>query len=109
MVSVAKRVYPCTMVIMVINPVTGLLLTVIQLYEYVLITWVVLSVLISFGIINKNQPVVQRINFALFRLTNPLLRPIRKHMPDLGGFDISPIILILALEFIANTLIYYSR
>ncbi len=93
---------------MVINPVVSLLLTVIQLYDYVLITWIVLSFLISLGIVNRHQPIVQRVNFALFRLTDPVLRPIRKHMPDLGGFDISPIIVILGLEFISNTLIYYS-
>jgi len=59
-----------------------------------------LSFLISFGVVNRTQPAVQRINFALFRLTDPVLRPIRKHMPDLGGIDISPIVIILVLEFI---------
>lgn len=93
---------------MIIHPVTKLLLQIIQIYDYILITWVVFSLLLSFGILNKHQPIVQRINFALFRMTDPLLRPIRKYMPDLGGIDISPILLILALEFLSNSLMYYS-
>lgn len=91
-----------------VHPVIRLLLEIIQIYDYILITWVILSALISLGIVNRHQPIVQRINFALFRLTNPLLRHIRKYMPDLGGFDISPVIAILGLEFLSNMLVYYS-
>jgi YggT family protein len=90
------------------NPFIELISTIIHLYNYVLMGWLLLSWLISFGIVNRHQPFVQRLNFALFRLTDPLLRPIRKHMPDLGGIDISPIILILILHFIDQSLFYYS-
>jgi YggT family protein len=90
------------------NPLVGLLVQLINLYNCALIAWLVLSWLISFGIVNRHQPLVQRINFALFRLTDPLLRPIRKYMPDLGGIDISPIILILLLNFISNELVVLS-
>jgi len=90
------------------NPFIELLSTVIHLYNYVLMGWLILSWLISFGIVNRHQPLVQRLNFALFRLTDPLLRPIRKYMPDLGNIDISPIILILILNFIDKSLFYYS-
>jgi YggT family protein len=69
----------------------------------------ILSWLISFGIVNRYQPAVQKINYALFKLTDPLLRPIRKYMPDLGGLDISPIVLILIFSFIERTIVYYSR
>lgn len=91
-----------------LNPIAELLITIIDLYNYVLIAWVVLSLLISFGIVNRHQPVVQRINFALFRLTDPLIRPIRKRVPDLGSIDISPIIALLALRFVRSLIIYYS-
>ncbi len=93
---------------MMMNPVVYLLSTIIHLYNYVLIAWLVLSWLTAFGIVNSHQPLVQRANFVLFRLTDPLLRPIRKYMPDLGGIDISPIILILLLNFIDQSLLYYS-
>ena len=91
-----------------LNPVVELILEIIHLYSYVLFAWVILRLLISFGIVNRYQPVVQKINLALFKLTDPLLRPIRKYMPDLGGIDISPIILIIGLNFIGKTLLYYS-
>lgn len=91
-----------------LNPIVELILELIHLYNYVLFAWVILSLLISFGIVNRYQPVVQKINLALFKLTDPLLKPIRKYMPDLGGIDISPIILIIGLDFIGRTLVYYS-
>lgn len=91
-----------------LNPFTQLLVTVIELYTYVLVAWVVLSLLISFNIVNRHQPIVQRINFALFRLTDPVIRPIRKRVPDLGSIDISPIIALLGLQFLRNMILYYS-
>jgi len=90
------------------NPFVQLISTVITLYLYVLWAWLILSWLISLNIVNRTQPTVQRINYALFKLTDPLLRPIRKHMPDLGVIDISPIILILLLNFVNQALLYYS-
>lgn len=91
-----------------LNPFVELILMIIHLYNYVLFAWVILSLLISFGIVNRYQPVVQKISYALFKLTDPLLNPIRKYMPDLGGIDISPVILIIGLNFIEKALIYYS-
>ena len=91
-----------------LNPVADLLITVLHLYNIVLISALIMSWLISFGIVNRYQPVVQKINYALFRMTDPLLKPIRKYMPDLGSIDISPIVLILALGFLERTIIYYS-
>jgi YggT family protein len=90
-----------------LNPFIELFSWIIQLYNYVLIAWLILSWLISFNIVNRYQPVVQRLNFALFRLTDPLLRPIRKYMPDLGGIDISPIVLMLLLNFLNRALFTY--
>jgi len=89
-----------------LNPFVELISKIIYLYNCALVAWLVLSFLISFGIVNRHQSLVQRINFALFRLTDPLLRPIRKYMPDLGGIDISPIVLILLLEFLDREIIY---
>jgi len=91
-----------------LNPFVELISTVIQLYVYVLVAWIALSWLISFEVINRRQPAVQRINYSLFKLTDPPLKRIRKYMPDLGGIDISPIVLILLLHFLDELLIYYS-
>jgi len=89
------------------NPFIILLSDIISLYNMMLFAYMILSWLISFGIVNRNQPAVQKVNYALFRLTDPLLRPIRKYMPDLGGIDISPVPLLLIMNFVQNTLRYY--
>ncbi len=90
------------------NPLIDLIFTIINLYNFVLFSWMILSALIAFNIVNRYQPVVQKVNYALFKLTDPLLRPIRKYMPDLGGIDISPLILILIFHFVEKTLLYYA-
>jgi YggT family protein len=90
-----------------LNPFVDLIGALIQLYLITVIVWAVLATLISFKIINGYQPLVQRIMFALNRLVNPALRPIQKYMPDLGGIDLSPIILILLLQFVKSALYTY--
>jgi YggT family protein len=73
--------------------------TAITVYIWILIARVVLSWLISFNVINQfNQGVRAVDNFCRI-LTEPLLKPIRRFMPDLGGLDISPIVLLLGIEF----------
>jgi len=82
------------------NPFHWLIYTLIQLYIYVLIANAVLSWLIAFNVVNPHNNVVRSIGEALYRLTEPALRPIRSFMPNLGGLDISPVILIIALVFL---------
>ena len=91
-----------------VNPLIYLLLMIMHLYYYVLWAWMIMSMLMAFNIVNRYQPAVQKINYALFRLTDPLLRPIRKYMPDLNGIDISPIVLIVIFNIVEYTLRYYS-
>ena len=68
---------------------------VIQLYIYALICSAILSWLIAFKIINTSNRFVFVVIDFLYRLTEPALRPIRRFLPNLGGVDISPIVLIL--------------
>lgn len=89
------------------NPFIELISSVIQIINLLLIIWIVLSWLISFNIVNRNQPLVYRVNYALSRLFEPVLRPIRRFMPDLGEIDISPIVLFLLLHFLQRALFYY--
>ncbi len=74
----------------------------IQLYIYVLIAAAVLSWLIAFNVVNTRNRFVAIVTDTLYRLTEPVLRPIRNILPDLGGIDISPVILILILIFFQN-------
>ncbi len=71
---------------------------VIQLYSFVLIITVILSWLIGFNVINRHNQLVDAIWRTCTALTEPLLRPIRNMLPNMGGIDISPIILILGLN-----------
>jgi YggT family protein len=76
--------------------------TIITLYVYILIASAILSWLVAFNVVNVRNPIVARIGEFLERVTEPVLAPIRRILPNLGGIDISPIILILGLFFLRN-------
>ncbi len=84
--------------------VYNLLTTAITLYVWALIISAVLSWLVAFKVINTQNRFVYAVGDFLHRLTEPALRPIRRVIPNLGGIDISPIILILALFFVRDLL-----
>ena len=84
--------------------IVELIATVIDLYIWVLILSAVMSWLVAFGVINTNNRFVYTVLDILWRLTEPALRPIRRLLPNLGGIDISPVILILLLYFVRNLL-----
>ena len=77
---------------------------VITLYIWVLIFSAVLSWLVAFNVVNTRNRAVYVIGDFLYRITEPALRPIRRVIPNLGGIDISPIILILLLWFLRDLL-----
>jgi YggT family protein len=81
------------------NPVHWLIDTVLELYIWIIIAFVVVSWLVAFNIINTRNSFVHQVGDFLHRLTEPALRPIRNFLPNLGGIDISPVILILLLIF----------
>lgn len=80
----------------------------VGLYMWLLIIAVLLSWLTSFNVINTHNRFVYLVYDFLHRVTEPVLRPIRRILPDLGGIDISPIILIFLLVFIRNLLHEYG-
>jgi YggT family protein len=89
--------------------VLEVLLKVLELYIYVIIAAAILSWLVAFNAVNRHNDVVRSIWNLLTALTEPLLRPIRERLPNLGGIDISPIVLILfifLLERIIEEYIY---
>ena len=79
--------------------------TVLYLYTMVVVAQVILSWLVSFNVVNTRNRFVYMIGDFLHRATDPALKPIRKVMPNLGGLDISPIVLILGLIFVQRLLI----
>jgi len=80
----------------------GLISTVIQIYIYILIASAVLSWLIAFNVVNTRNQAVAMIADVLLRLTEPVLAPIRRILPNFGGLDLSPIVLILLLWFVRS-------
>lgn len=78
---------------------------VIWLYTWILIAQVVMSWLVAFNVVNARQPFVHQVGMTLWRLTEPVLGPIRRILPNLGGIDISPIVAILVLGFLRIFLI----
>lgn len=78
---------------------------VITLYTYVVIANVIMSWLMAFGVINAYNPTVRAIWQAISAVTEPLLKPIRRMMPNLGAIDISPIILLLACYFVQSVIL----
>ena len=80
--------------------------TIIDIYIWLLIAQAILSWLLAFGVINRYNRAVTVLGDFLYRVTEPALRPIRSFLPNFGGVDISPVILILILMFLRRLLIY---
>jgi len=87
-------------------PLIGFIVLVIDLYMWVVIAGAILSWLIAFNVVNTNNRFVYQVADMLYRLTEPALRPIRNILPNLGGIDISPVILIIALMFLDQLIIW---
>ena len=83
------------------------ILVILQLYVYLLIASAILSWLIAFNVINARNQFVHTVGDFLWKITEPVLRPIRSVMPNLGGIDVSPVILILIIFLIQRVIELY--
>lgn len=90
---------------LILNPLINVVQVALNIYFWVIIISAILSWLVAFNVVNTRNQAVSMIGNALFRLTEPALRPIRRFMPNLGGVDISPVILLLAIYFIQSVLV----
>ena len=86
-----------------------LVLQILKIYSYVVIANVVISWLVAFNILNTQNRFVYSVLDFTYRLTEPFLRRIRGFLPNLGAFDISPIILLLLIWFIKMCMYEYLR
>ncbi len=89
------------------NPFVWLIDTLITIYIWLLVGQAILSWLLAFGVVNRHNRAVAVIGDFLYRVTEPALRPIRAFLPNFGGIDISPVVLILLLMFFERLLLYY--
>ena len=90
-----------------LNPFLNLLNSILSLYSTGFIIWIILSWLIRFQIINGYQSFVQQVMKFCYRVFEPPLVQIRKIIPSVGGVDLSPIILLLLLNFVREFLFTY--
>ena len=89
------------------NSLLGLIIQIINLYQFVLIIYIIATWLVSFNIINTSNRFVYSVMKTLYRLYEPSLRFIRQYLPNFGSIDISPIIVYLLLWFLKSLLIEY--
>ena len=91
-----------------LNPIIDLISNIISLINFALLVWIVLGLLIHFDIVNRYNPLVNRLYGTLSRFFDPILQPIRetlaRWLPNMGGVDLSPVVLLLLLHFISNAL-----
>ena len=85
-----------------ILPLLWLFNTLVTLYIWVIIAMVIMSWLTGFNVVNSRNPFVAQLERALYALTNPVLNPIRKILPSMGGLDLSPLIVGLILTAAMN-------
>ena len=83
------------------------ILLVLDLYFWLLIAAAVLSWLVAFNVVNSRNQFVAMVGDFLFRITEPVLRPIRNMLPSLGGIDVSPVVLILIIFLIKDVIVRY--
>ena len=87
--------------------VLDIILIVLDLYVWLLIAAAILSWLIAFNVVNTRNQFVAAVAEFLYRITEPVLAPIRRILPSMGGLDLSPIVLILIIMFIQRVIAYY--
>ena len=83
------------------------ILLVLDLYIWLLIAAAVLSWLVAFNVVNARNQFVAMVGDFLYRITEPVLRPIRNMLPSLGGLDVSPVVLILIIILIKDIIVRY--
>lgn len=89
------------------KPIVFILIQIINLYLYLVIASAILSWLIAFNVVNTRNQFVAAVAEFLYRITEPVLGPIRRRLPNMGGLDISPIILFFLLWLIQLYLAEY--
>jgi YggT family protein len=87
-----------------------LILKILDIYSAIIIASAIMSWLVAFGVVNVRNQFIRVVVDLLYRVTEPVLRPIRRFLPNLGGIDISPVVALLLIiviqHFIANYIMY---
>ena len=87
--------------------ILDIVLIVLDLYVWLLIAAAILSWLVAFNVVNSRNQVVAMVGDFLYRVTEPVLRPLRNMLPNLGGIDVSPVVVILIIILIKDIIVRY--
>jgi len=93
---------------MMMNPIAALLIQVLEIYKWILIAAVIVSWLTAFNVINVHNNFVRSLLRVLLALTEPVLAPIRRVLPAMGGLDLSPIVAFVIIWFLQYTIRWAS-
>jgi YggT family protein len=87
-----------------------LILKILDIYSAIIIASAIMSWLVAFGVVNVRNQIIRVVVDLLYRVTEPVLRPIRRFLPNLGGIDISPVVALLLIiviqHFISNYILF---
>ena len=89
------------------NSLATLIYTILDIFTWVIIASAIMSWLVAFGVVNLRNQLVRTLVDVLYRVTEPVLRPIRRVLPNLGGIDISPVAALLLVFFLQHLLQEY--
>ncbi|MCB1461113.1 MAG: YggT family protein [Nitratireductor sp.] len=87
--------------------VLDVILVILNIYVWIIIASAIFSWLYAFNVVNPRNQFVAAIGNFLYQATEPVLRPIRRFIPDLGSIDVSPIVLLLLIFFLQRIIAYY--
>jgi len=90
------------------NPIAALLIQILEIYKWILIAAVIVSWLTAFNVINVHNNFVRSLLRVLLALTEPVLAPIRRMLPSMGGLDLSPIVVFVLIWFLQYTIRWAS-
>src|ERR1700756_1716874 len=91
-----------------LNPIAALIITVLDIYKWIVIAAVIVSWLVAFNVINSHNNFVRTVLRMLYALTEPVFRPIRKNNPPMGGLDLSPLIVFVIIWFVEYSIQWAS-
>ena len=86
------------------NPIAALIITILDIYKWIVIAAVIVSWLTAFNVINVHNNFVRSLLRVLLALTEPVLAPIRRMLPSMGGLDLSPIVVFVLIWFLQYTI-----
>ncbi|GLS21834.1 YggT family protein [Labrys miyagiensis] len=89
------------------QPIFIIIVYLLQIYAFILLASIVFSWLVAFNIVSRRNPMVASVGDVLYRLTEPVLAPIRRRLPDFGNLDLSPIVVFLVIWLLQMEIVQY--